>query len=217
MQMRSWASRVRNYLSRVESNAGPTSDVRTRVLARAVAETDGLRKQWRRVATELTQASDEWQRLETRGDPASFIERQRLAPTIDQLEREAEALTANILASEAHEAELAALTCEYEQEASAARSMIDRLLEALPQDATIIAAHQQARVAGRLAAQLLTMTHDPAYRREVPDALWTLRVAFEERLKFLERTRLQAQRGSERTAERAARAARRAASVSGSV
>lgn len=160
----------------------------------AIPNPEGLRERLAGFNKQIDAAEREWERLDRRGDAASFLALNPIAERLRTLLAEAAPLPAAIESAERRRAAFLALVRMFDAVAAEVSARTCTLLEHPPQDvrerdAQLRALDQATRIHGRLAGRLATLSTSPLFR-DPPDALGNLRADMEARIRELDRLRV---------------------------
>lgn len=159
----------------------------------AIANPDVLRERLAALKGQIDAAEHDWERLDRRGDSASFLQLQPIAERLQALRAEAAPLPAAIESAERRRATFLSLVRLFDAVAADVAARVALLLEYPPQDARerdtqLRALDQATRVHVRLAGRLAAISASPQFRNP-PDALKVLRDDLERRIQELDRKR----------------------------
>jgi hypothetical protein len=168
-------------------------DLLATIRVEAVPDPDKLREQLAALNSQIDDAEREWERLDRRGDAASFLQLQPIAEQLRALRVQAATLPMAIEAAERRRSAFLSLVRLFDAVAADVAARTQMLLERPPQDARerdaqIRALDQATRVHVRLAGRLSSMSANGQFR-DPPDALKVLRDDLERRVQELDKKR----------------------------
>jgi hypothetical protein len=159
----------------------------------AIANPDVLRERLAALNGQIDAAERDWERLDRRGDSASFLQLRPIAERLQALRAEAAPLPAAIESAERRRVAFLSLARLFDAVAADVSARVAVLLEHPPQDtrerdAQLRALDQATRVHVRLAGRLTAISASPQFR-DPPDALKVLRDDLERRIHEIDRKR----------------------------
>jgi len=169
-------------------------DLLATIRVEAIPDPDKLREQLTALNGQIDDAEREWERLDRRGDAASFLQLQPIAERLRALRAQAATLPMAIEAAERRRSAFLSLVRLFDAVAADVAARTQVLLERPPQDARerdaqIRALDQATRVHVRLAGRLSAISAGVGQFRDPPDALKVLRDDLERRIQELDKKR----------------------------
>jgi hypothetical protein len=169
-------------------------DLLDTVRGSAIPNPEVLRERLAGFNHQIDATEREWERLDRRGDAASFLALRPIAEQLQTLRAEAALMPEAIESAERRRTAFLALARMFDAVAAEVSARTCMLLEHPPQDVRERDAHlraldQATRIHGRLAGRLAAISTSPLFR-DPPDALGILRADMEARIRELDRLRV---------------------------